>query len=427
MENTANQPPTPTWGTAIRHRVSGLFPEARGLERRRRLRYAALLLVLVAAGAVALLKAVGPDHARPVAGHDGRPTVKSIRLPTAEGFSSLALVDGRLMLLGGIQASSLVYGYPSELADGRAVGTCDAASVDPRTLAIGRPRSANCGDPALYGERVLPLTYFSHAAPGLLSVRIARADARARDGYTVGPVVTSYQECSDCQAAMIYGDGSLWIYNPTGRHAGRSGEVLRISTETGTVLERWKMPTILRALLAVNSRGLWLSPSIESSQVAPAGSLYRIRPGDRTPRRVLADPEARWLLASGDTVAAAIDRGHGQAEVWTLAPGRKPVHGPTLSDGPMGAELGTGGPTVAGNPQLGYYNVVAGDRKESVIQITPNGGQERTIATFRSRGATDSYPAVTSVSIDGSLFFIDPTTNPHQHSDLHRVTPSSHP
>jgi hypothetical protein len=405
--------------------VRALFPEARGLERRRRLRSAALLLVLLVGGTVALLKTVGPDHnSRAVAGHEGRPAVKSISLPTADGFSSLAVINGRLMLLGGIEYSSLVYGYPSELADGRAVGICDAAIVDPRTLAIGPVRSENCGDPTLYGERVLPLTYFSRRAPGLLAIRIARASPGARDGYTLGPVVTSYQECSDCQAAMTYGDGSLWIYNPT---ASRSGELLRISTRTGAVMERWATPTILRALLAANSRGLWLSPSIESSQVAADEGLYLIRPGDRTPRKVLADPEARWLLASGDTVAAAIDKRHGYSAVWTLTSGRKPVHGPTLSDSHMGAEIGTGGPTVAGNSRLGFYNVVPNNGKESVIQTTPNGRRERTIATIRSRTVTDSYPAVTSVSIDGSLFFLDPTSNPDQHSDLHRVTPSSDP
>jgi hypothetical protein len=402
-----------------------LFPEARGLERQRRLRYSALFLVLLVAGAVVLLNTVGSDHnAPPAAGHQGRPAVRSISLPVADGFSSLAVINGRLMLLGGIEYSSLVYGYPSELADGRAVGTCDSAIVDPRTLGIGLVRSANCGDPTLYDERVLPLTYFSREAPGLLAIRIARADAGARDGYTLGPVVTSYQECSDCQAAMSYGDGSLWIYNPT---ASRSGELLRISTRTGAVVERWAAPRILRALVAVNSNGLWLSPSIESSQVAADEGLYLFRPGDRTPRRVLADPDARWLLASGHTVAAAIDKSHGYTEVWTLTSGRKPVHGPMLSDSPMGSELGTGGPTVAGNNKLGFYNVIANNGTESVIQTTPSGRQERTIATIRSRTATNSYPAVTSVSFDGSLFFVDPTSNPNQHSELHRVTPSGDP
>ena len=89
----------------------------------------------------------------------------------------------------------------------------------------------------------------------------------------------------------------------------------------------------------------------------------------------------------------------------------------------MGAEVGTGPPTVAGNHRLGYYNVVMNRGRESVIQITPDGRQERPIANVRSPDSTDSYPPVTSVTLDGALFFLDPTTNPDQPTDLHRVTP----
>jgi hypothetical protein len=314
------------------------------------------------------------------------------------------------------------------------------AVVDPQTLAIGPVKTANCGDPTLYGQRVLALTYFSrHAAAGggaSLAVRIARADPKARDGYTLGPVVTTYEQCSDCQAGVIYGDGSLWIYNPTAYPSNGSAVLLRISPQTGAVVERWAMPRILRALLAVNSNGLWLSPSLESgvpggvprSRLAPYETLYRITPGDRAPLRVLTfgtGSGARWLLASGDTASAAIDKGHGYSAVWTFTAGKRPVHGPTLSDSPMmGGEVGAGPPTVAGDNRLGYYNVVMNNGTESVTQTTPHGNDEHTIATIRSPDASDSYPAPTSVTLEGSLFFLDPTANLHQHADLHRVTPS---
>ena len=333
----------------------------------------------------------------------------------------------------------MVYGYSVPLADGRGVGTCDAAIVDPQTLAVGPVKTANCGDPTLYGQRVLALTYFSrHVVAGAdanLAIRIARADARARDGYTLGPVVTTYEQCSDCQAGVIYGDGSLWIYNPTAYPSNGSAVLLRVSTQTGAVVERWAMPRILRALLAVDSNGLWLSPSTDSGlpggvprlRLAPYETLYRITPGDRTPQRVLrieGGSGARWLLASGDTASAAIDKGRGYSAVWTFTAGKRPLHGPALSDSPMGAEVGAGPPTVAGNNKLGYYNIVMNNGTESVIQTKPDGRGERTIATVRSPHASDSYPAPTSVTLDGSLFFLDPTTNPDQHTDLHRVTPN---
>ena len=368
--------------------------------------------------------------------HGGHVTVRSVGLPAADGFSSLEAIGGRLLLLGGTQESWVVFGDSGSV--GRAVGTCDAATVDPRTLAIGRVKTANCADPTLYGQRVLALTYFSHHAAwdggALLAVRIAHADAAARQGYTLGRVVTTYQQCSDCQAAVVYGDGSLWIYNPTASRSDGSAVLLRISPRTGTVVERWAMPPDLRALLTVNSSGLWLSPSVESgipggvrgSQLVAYESLYRITPGDRSPQRVLAgtDGDARWLLASGDTVSAAIDKGNGYSAVWTFTAGRRPVHGPSLSDRLLGEESGTGPPTVAGNDKLGYYNVVMNYRRESVIQITPDGRHERPVANVRSPSSTDSYPPVTSVTLDGSLFFLDPATNPNSHTDLHRVTPN---
>ena len=436
--NASGSRRTRSWGSFFSHTVRALFPEARGLERRRRLRYAALLLLVIAI-VVALTRISDPGRSPGSLGaHGVRATVTSVALPVAAGFSSLETIGGRLLVLGGTQESSVVYGYSASLTHGRAVGTCDAAIVDPQTLAIGPVKKANCADPALYGQRVLAVTYFSHhAAPdggAMLAVRIARTDPAARDGYRLGPVVTTYQQCSDCQAAVIYGDGSLWIYIPTAYPSNGSAVLLRISAQTGEVVERWAMPRILRALLAVNSRGLWLSPSIESglpggvrrSQLTAYERLYRITPGDRTPRMVLTESKgyARWLLASSDTVSAAIAKGRGYSTVWTLTAGQRPVRGPTLSDSPMGAELGTGPPTVAGNDKLGYYNVVMNNGTESVIEITPDGRHERPIANMRSPDSTDSYPPVTSVTLDGSLFFLDPATNPNQRADLHRVTPS---
>jgi len=433
MEHPSRRQRPPAWHDLLTHTARALFPEARGLERRRRLRYTGLLLLAIVI-AIALTRTSGPGRSSgSLGGHGGQATVSSIAVPAAARFSSLETIGGRLLLLGGVQESSVVYGYSVPLADGRGVGTCDAAIVDPHTLAIGPVKKANCGDPTLYGQRVLALTYFSrHAAPNgaSLAVRIAHADAHARDGYTLGPVVTSYEECSDCQAAVIYGDGSLWIYNPTAYPSNGSAVLLRISPQTGAVVERWAMPRILRALLAVDSNGLWLSPSTDSglpggvprSRLAPYETLYRITPGDRTPQRVLTigtGSVARWLLASGNTASAAIDKGNGYSAVWTFTDGKRPVHGPKLSDSPMGAEVGAGPPTVAGNNKLGYYNIVMNNGTESVIQTTPDGHHEHTIATIRSPDATNSYPAPTSVTVDGSLFFLDPATHP----DLHRVTP----
>jgi hypothetical protein len=273
-----------------------------------------------------------------------------------------------------------------------------------------------------------------------MAVRIARFDPAARDQYQLGPVIARYQECSDCQISWIYGDSSLWIYNPRASLAPvPSGQLLRVSTRTGRVVQRWRTPEIVRALLAVNANGLWLSPSIESgvpgrlplSRYKPYLSLYRIAPGKRSPERVLVvgDFGARWLVASGRTASVDIDDSDSHATVWSFTGTARPVHGKALSNNVVGAEVGYGEPTVAGNDTIGFYNVDLGNGLEQVLRITTTGRQAQTIAKIPAPGATiDNGPPVTAV-LDGSFFFLDP---PSYNSAgrltgitrLHRVTPS---
>jgi hypothetical protein len=405
--------------------LHALFPEARRRERRRRLGYLALLLILGGV-VIGLLEGgiPGRDAGAARVG-DGRATVASIALPHADRFSSLEVVGARLLLLGGSPPAS---GWITSLVQGRVDGSCDAAVVDPRTLAIGVVTRANCGDPALYGQPVLPVAYWSSRA-GQIEVRIARSDLAARDGYTLSPVLTTYQYCSDCQASWIYGDGSLWIYNPAPSGPRGQAVLLRISARTGSVIQRWPMPTIVRALLAVDADGLWLTPSVESGgpplrsspdERAAHNSLYRIAPGARAPQRVLdeGDVDARWLVAAGDTASAAVDDGRGYSRVWTFTGGSRPVRGPTLSDWPMGTEYGTGTPSVAGSARIGYFNVVFNSGDESVIEVTPGGRGERKIGNVRSAGSSDAYLGADGATLDGSYFYIDPTAH-----DLRRITP----
>jgi hypothetical protein len=292
---------------------------------------------------------------------------------------------------------------------------------------------ASCGDPALYGERVLPISYSRGAAATSyadMAVRIAVADPAARDGYRLGPIITTYQQCSDCEISWIIGDGSLWIYNPLSNHKSL-GELLRISTRTGAVLERWTMPTILRALLATNTDGLWLSPSVSGGVLSNVPrskrlayeSLYRITANNPKPQRVLTDGGARWLVASGDVATAAIDKADGHSTIWEFTGSHTRTHGPTVSDSPMGTdEWGVDNPIVTGNNKLGYLSVLDTNDTESVIQVKPDSQREHVIAKIRSHYATDSYAPPGVVTLDGSLFYIDPATNTGR--ELRRVTPS---
>ena len=404
------------------------------------MRYAGLLLL---AGAIAweLSTAGKPGGGIAVRVLPAVPaTVTSVGLPPAGQFSSLTVSGGRLILSGGPEGSVPVSGYQSTLRHGRAAGKCHAAVVDPRTLSLEPIRTANCGDPSLYGEHVLPIAYLVRRAGangsgvGEIAVRIARSDRAARDGYTMGPVVTTYPQCSDCQIAWVYGDGSLWLYNPLAHPARERAVLLRVSERTGAAVERWALPEIVRALLAVDRDGLWLSPSLESgtpgslppTQRVPYQSLYRISPDDSRVHRVLreAGGDARWLVASGNTVSAAIDGGRGRSTIWTFTGLRTRVHGPALDASAVEAEFGTGDPTVAGNTAIGFYSVVVGNQTETVMQVEPGSRREQAVAKIRSRSASADDPPPSGVALDGAFFYLDPPTNYSVGSaELHRVIP----
>src|ERR1700733_11231165 len=204
----------------VRRWLRSLFHEARQLERRRRRRYAAgvVLVCGIAAGGGFLISENGVSSAGP-GDHPVPPLVSSLALPKAGGYFSLAVVGGHVIVSGGPEGSLFPSGSTTSLSNDRAVGTCDAAAVEPGTLKLGHVAHANCGDPTLYGEQVLAVSYLAQppaSRPDELdtfAVRIAHVDPAARDGYPLGPIVMTYPQCSDCDAQWVYGDGSLWLYD----------------------------------------------------------------------------------------------------------------------------------------------------------------------------------------------------------------------
>jgi hypothetical protein len=430
----------------VRRAIHVLFPEARRRQRRRRWRNGALAMLFAGAAVavVALGRGGSGRNARSPAVEPASVAVASLTLPRSGDFSSITVVGRRLIVSGGpyAYAAPISPGYWStSLVGGRPAGVCSAAAVDPRTLLLGRVSRANCGDPALYGEHVLPIAYAlprqAYGGSFAIDVRIARFDPDARDDYRLGPVIMRYPECSDCQSSWIYGDGSLWIYAPFAHLT--SGELLRISTRTGAVVQRWKMPEIRRALLAVDADGLWLSPSIESgvpgrlprSRYRAYLSLYRIAPGTRSPRRVftVGGSGAWWLVASGHAASVDVHDRDGDSTVWTFSGTAPPVRGKPLRNIIMGGELGAGEPTVAGNDRIGFYNVQLGTGLQRILRINATGRQEQTIAKIPAPGETIDDASPIAVAVDGSFFFLDP---PRYSSvgrltgsaRLHRVTPS---
>jgi hypothetical protein len=436
-------PPTrasPRAHDPLRRALEALFPEARRRARRRRRLYLSVLAMIAAATVVVVAVAWPPPRPRHSVTSSVTQTtpasVSSTQLP-ADGFFSITTSGGKLLISGGRMAP-LASGTQVDLRNGRVAGACNAVAVDPRTLKLGAIKQANCGDPALYGQHVLPVAYWTVAHPSMsrqvIDVRVARSDPAARDGYTLGPVVTSYAPCSDGQASWLYGDGSLWIYNPLAHPTSsplHRAVLLRISERTGAVLQRWRMPEIIRALLAADRDGLWLSPSIESgfaghllrAQRTPYQSLYRITPGQRAPSRLLATGQdgARWLVAGGTTATIAVGEGHGEESIETITGDRGAVRGPRISAIKFGGELGIpGGPTVAGSPSFGFFTTVPGNHTEMVRTVSAKNGRARTIAHIPSPLVSPIDQPPTTAILGQSFFFISPSRS---NDALHRVTP----
>ena len=409
----------------VRRALSSLFREARRLERRRRRRFAAAILpaCAIAGGGGFLVAAGGASH---FAEHRVASPVGSLALPPAGDFLALAVVGDRVIVSGGPEGSLFPSGSTTSLSHGRAAGTCDAATVAPGTLRLGRVRHANCGDPALYGERVLAVSYLVEPASrthgvGEFAVRIAKVNPAAPDGYTLGPVVMTYPQCSDCSAQWIYGDGSLWLYG--------HGELLRISATSGNVVQRWAIPPNPRELLAVDADGLWFAPSVEGgwpihtspSQLIRYKSLYRVTPGAKNPARVFSLPfgNALWLVAAGHTVWLESHDTHGtdgRSELWRLqGPSATPTNlGNYPAHTDQGGDIGEAQPTHAGNSTIGIYFVTnSGPRwstatGQQIVNLSPEAATQRTDATIQPRTAIDTYEGPPAVAVGHSFYFLDP-------------------
>ena len=435
----------------VRRALDALFREARTLGRRRRRRHTAVALIgclVVAALAFGLAGTGGSSPAtsgeRPVS-----VAVSSVTLPKSGEYFSLAVVGGRMIISGGPQGSLFPSGSTTSMVGGRPSGTCHAATVDPRTLKLNNVTHANCGDPALYGVRALAVSYLLRRTPasggvGTFAIRIARVDPAAPDGYTLGPIVMTYPQCSDCGPQWIYGDGSLWIYDGlAGGGVNLTGELLRVSETTGTVQQRWRLPTIARPLVAVDRDGFWLAPSNQSgfpshtpaSQLSRYQSLYRVAPGARAPARVFAiGAGALWLAASGHTVWVDAQPG----VLWRLEGkhATPTLHGRYPASTNQGAEYGAGAPSYAGNTTIGIYYVVNGTGTQQIVRLSPNAPSQRNVATVNAPSTvTIDAPPPPAVALGDSFFFLDPPTLSYPGGSdapvlqgtgvLYRVTPTN--
>jgi len=392
--------------------LDALFGEAWELERRRRRRLLVLFCCLVAAAAVSAM-ALHPGGTRSTGttGGSGQATVAISRLPLSTDFTGLSVVQGELLLTA--------YGNsPFAAPDG---GACHTAVVDPDTLRLASVSAGECDDPALFHRRAMAVDQYTRQSTAI-RVRIATVDPHARAGYSLGPVLFAYQQCSDCSDVVIYGPQALWIYAPyTAVGFKPAGELFRISEQTGRVLERWAMPSITRPLLATDADGLWITASIDGGG---PGVLYDVAAGSRAPVRALSytsptnpDGSPLFLIASGHTVWLAASAGarSSQARLWRLDGTKVVEHGRTVTDGEACIDSGEGPSTVLPIASTGFYCVTLsgfagneGASTQDVFRILPALPIERRVATVRPPPGT--YDVGAATTLGDSYYFLDPST-----------------
>jgi hypothetical protein len=424
-----------------------LFREAKRRERKRRLSVLAALLAAAGLGVGLVVTSGGAPPSRPhvaSGSDDGRPTslqrgsarVTTVELTRSDKYSEITTVGNRILL----------YGSTSQSTDLRITDTCFSAFVDPSSLELSNERSGSCANPALQGQRVLPVFAIDKNLPAgsggpSAVVRIARVVAKS-PGYALGPVVMTFAALAwgDSAPTWIYGGGDLWLYewdNPGGI------DLMRISAATGAVLQRMRVPKVWKPILAYNDDGLWIAPSGQSG--GPPNVLYRVTPGDTKAAAVFhfaGEGFAKWIVGSGDDLwVNAQPRAVSDAGVlWMLrGPQAKPVwHVPESASLVQVFEI-LGDSGVVGDAADGLWAAAPTSYDEQqVVRINPASGASSIEAAWKT-----GYPGsakylylspLTSwngVSLAGSFFLLDPPLQSQtgaatigSFSALYRITPA---
>ena len=170
------------------------------------------LLVAAVTVAVALAGCTVSGGARR-AGQSGSPVVTKTALPTADGFTGIASVGGRLVLSG----------------DGGGPGCRQtSALVDPTRLTLGPVEATSCGRPNFAGQRAsAELAYDPTNSTEMFSVAVRASRGR----FTTGPVLATFAAPAGDHPVSTSADGSVWVWGTP--VSGVGSQVTQISATSG--------------------------------------------------------------------------------------------------------------------------------------------------------------------------------------------------
>jgi hypothetical protein len=395
--------PTPT---GERPDSDALIKEARRLRRRRYLIIGVVLLVVIGGTAVGFATSQGGGHRNTGGAHShsvpGAPKaipptsatrLPGVVLPSSALFTQISVTSKGLLLTGETRASFE-----------KTRPTCVAASVNPRSLAVGKLTVGNCNDPLLFGLTVeAENAYIPHSNNATISINTANpTTGQVRHG----PAVMTYGSYSDTRPVFAYGGQSTWIYDV---ETTAGPELLQVSNQSGDVVDTIPMPALYRPLLSADDDGVWIANSIGGS---PASALSYVAADSSVPRVVVPDTNVPicWLAASrtsawvgagvgGACAKEAVERftDHSSGPVFTAAPGVTP---PAF--------------TVIGDEANGLWTMLwSSPTQEEIIHIDPDTGSESIASTLPSSPlptyeTDEGLRQGQGVYSHGSLYLLEP-------------------
>ena len=417
----------------VRHVLGTLFEEARLLERRRRFRYVAGALIAagVAAGGSFLLVDGGGDRS---AGGDGHPVplFSSVTLSQHGDYFALAAVDNRIVVSGGPTGSLFPSGSATSLADDRAVGRCDSATVNTRTLKLEHVTQANCGDPALYGEQVLAISYLIHPVSRRRGVGVFAIGCRARRRSRTGRLYP--RTCCRQLSAVLRLQRRMGLRRsfavdlrcPQRQFRRWSGRAAAVSPTRPAGSRKLDVPDRSRELLAADENGLWFAPSIETgtplhptkTQRTDAESLYHVTPDASKPTRELTIGSADWLVASGQTAWLETRTVTGDQRIkstlWRVTGPSGGPHCARLLQAPFeqAVDISTKVITHAGSGKIGifYVNLPQStslpNPSERIMRLDPNTAKQTVIIKDVQPANTSDMTGLPAAALGRSVYFL---------------------